>query len=111
MPNNMLGFDPVIGVWAPVGLRRDGTLVQVDRGGHPTINPFIKPDEAKSEYSLGQPADDVARYLEPWSQILQKTGGYSPVEATAAASTGPPDILPLQPRSAGRVFQRSHPHR
>jgi uncharacterized protein DUF4331 len=56
VPNNMLGFDPVIGVWAPVGLRRDGTLVQVDRGGHPTINPFINPDEVNNEYNLGQPA-------------------------------------------------------
>ncbi len=93
VPNDMLGSDPVIGVWAPVSLHRDGALVQVDRGGHPTINPFINPDEAKNEYNLGQPADDVDKYLGPWSQILQKTGGYSPAEATAAASTVLPDIL------------------
>ncbi|HEX6508839.1 MAG TPA: DUF4331 family protein [Chloroflexota bacterium] len=93
VPNDMLGTDPTIGVWAPVSVRRDGTLVQVDRGGHPTINPFINPDEAKNEYNLGEPADDVAKYLEPWSKILQKTGGYSPAEATAVASTVLPDIL------------------
>jgi hypothetical protein len=40
IPDGMLGADPVIGVWATVGVPRDGTLVQVDRGGHPTINPF-----------------------------------------------------------------------
>jgi Domain of unknown function (DUF4331) len=87
------GPGPVIGVWAPVSLRRDGTLVQVDRGGHPTINPFINPDEAKNEYNRGQPADDVAKYLEAWSEILQKSGGYSPAEATTAAGTVLPDIL------------------
>ena len=93
VPDALLGGDPVIGVWSPVCLRRDGTLVQVDRGGHPTINPFINPDEVKNEYNLGQPADDLATYLEPWSKILQQTGDYSPAEATAAASSVLPDIL------------------
>jgi len=39
VPDDMLGDGPQIGVWATVSLRRDGTLVQMDRGGHPTINP------------------------------------------------------------------------
>ena len=73
----MLGDGPEIGVWASISLRRDGTLVQMDRGGHPTINPFINPDGEKNLYNSRQPADDVANYLGPWSKILEN-GGYSP---------------------------------
>jgi hypothetical protein len=92
VPNAMLGADPLIGVWATISLRRDGKLIQMDRGGHPTINPFINPDSAKDEYNLRQPADDVAHYLEPWSKLLEEHG-YPPDEAKAAALTVLPDIL------------------
>lgn len=74
-------------------MRRDGALVQVDRGGHPTINPFINPNDVKDEFNTRQPADDVAKYLEPWSRVLQEGGGYSPEEARAAAMIVLPDIL------------------
>src|SRR5260221_10231928 len=87
-----LGADPVIGVWATVSVYRDGMLVQVDRGGHPTINPFINTDDAKDEYNARQPADDVANYLQPWSKLL-RDNGYPPDEARAAALTVLPDIL------------------
>lgn len=93
VPNEMLGADPAIGVWATVSVRRDGGLVQVDRGGHPTINPFINPDYAKDDYNAGHPADDVANYLVPWSKILEENG-YPPAEAAATAGTVLPDILP-----------------
>jgi hypothetical protein len=73
-------------------VRRDGMLVQVDRGGHPTINPFVNPDDAKDAYNARQPADDVANYLQPWSQLLQDNG-YSPDEAAMAARMVLPDIL------------------
>jgi hypothetical protein len=92
VPSDMLGADPVIGVWATVSLRRDGTLVQMDRGGNPTINPFINPDGEKNRYNSRQPADDVANYLGPWSKILE-SGGYSPEDAKAAAMQVLPDIL------------------
>jgi hypothetical protein len=92
VPDSMLGGDPVIGVWATVSVQRDGDLVQVDRGGHPTINPFINPEYAKDEYNAGRPVDDVAAYLQPWSELLQDNG-YTPAEATAAARTVLPDIL------------------
>ena len=92
VPNDMLGADPVIGVWATISLRRDGKLVQMDRGGNPTINPFINPDGEKNLYNSRQPADDVANYLGPWSKILEN-GGYSPDEAKAAAMQVLPDIL------------------
>ena len=92
VPADILGPDPVIGVWATISLRRDGALVQMDRGGNPTINPFINPDGEKNLYNTRQPADDVANYLEPWSKVLEN-GGYSPEEARAAALQVLPDIL------------------
>jgi Domain of unknown function (DUF4331) len=94
IPSNMLGTEPVIGVWATISLRRDGVLVPMDRGGNPTINPFINPDGEKNLYNSRQPADDVANYLGPWSKILEN-GGYSPDEAKAAAMQVLPDILRL----------------
>lgn len=93
VPNDMLGPGPQIGVWASISLHRDGKLVQMDRGGHPTINPFINPDNQKDEYNARQPVDDVANYLEPWSQLLEDKGGYSHDEAIAAAKVVLPDIL------------------
>jgi hypothetical protein len=92
VPNDMLGAGPVIGVWATISRRRDGQLEQLDRGGHPTINPFINPDGEKNLYNSRQPADDVANYLGPWSKILENNG-YSPEEAKAAAPQVLSDIL------------------
>jgi len=93
VPSDMLSPDPVIGVWASVSVRRDGAIVQVDRGGHPTINPFVSPNNTKNEYNRRQPVDDVANYLEIWSTFLQEHGGYSPEEARTAALIVLPDIL------------------
>jgi hypothetical protein len=92
IPTEMLGPGPVIGIWVTISLRHDGTLEQMDRGGHPTINPFINPDGEKNLYNSRQPADDVANYLGPWSKILEN-GGYSPEEAEVAAMQVLPDIL------------------
>ncbi len=92
VPNDMLGADLLIGVWAAVSVRRDGTLVQVDRGGHPTINPFVNPNDVKDQYNDRQPADDVANYLQPWSKLLEENG-YTPEGAEAAARIVLPDIL------------------
>jgi hypothetical protein len=92
VPTDLLGPGPVIGVWASISRRHDGVLEQMDRGGNPTINPFINPDGEKNLYNSRQPADDVANYLGPWSQLLEK-GGYSPEEAKQAAMQFLPDIL------------------
>ena len=92
VPNDMLG-GPVIGVWASISRRSNGVLEQMDRGGNPTINPFINPDGEKNLFNSRQPADDVANYLEPWSAILQNAGGYTPEQARAAALQVLPDIL------------------
>lgn len=93
VPNNLLGADPEFGVWASVSVRRDGAIVQVDRGGHPTINPFVNPNNIKNEYNLRQPVDDLDNYLELWSEFLESNGGYSPQAAREAALIVLPDIL------------------
>jgi hypothetical protein len=93
VPADMLFMGPQIGVWASISRRRpDGTLEQMDRGGNPTLNPFINPDGEKDLYNSRQPADDVANYLEPWSKTLEGAG-YPPEQATEAALQVLPDIL------------------
>ena len=92
VPDDILG-DGQIGVWASISLRRNGVLEQMDRGGNPTINPFINPDGEKNLFNSRHPADDVANYLGPWSAILQNAGGYTPDQARAAALQVLPDIL------------------
>jgi len=91
IPNDMLGSGPHIGVWATVSVRREGKLVQVDRVGNPSFNPFFV-DELKNEFNEGHPADDVAIYLEPWSKLLQSRG-YSATEARDTVLTVLPDVL------------------
>jgi hypothetical protein len=92
VPNDMLGDGP-IGGWASISRYTGDVLEQLDRGGNPTINPFINPDGEKNLFNSRQPADDVANYLEPWSAILQNAGGYSPEAARTAALQVLPDIL------------------
>jgi hypothetical protein len=92
VPADMLG-GPVIGVWASISRPSNGVLEQLDRGGNPTINPFINPDGEKNLFNSRQPADDIANYLELWSVILQNAGGYTTEQATAAALQVLPDIL------------------
>jgi hypothetical protein len=93
VPSKMLGTDPRIGAWATVSKWQDGMLTQMDRGGNPTINPFINPDDKKDEYNARQPVDDVTNYLEPWSKVLEDQGGYSPSDAKDALKEVLPDIL------------------
>jgi hypothetical protein len=92
VPDDMLG-SPVIGVWASISRRSNGVLEQLERGGNPTINPFINSDGEKNLFNSRQPADDVANYLGPWSKILENAGGYTPEAARAAALEVLPDIL------------------
>jgi hypothetical protein len=93
VPADMLSPEPIIGAWGTVSLHKDGKLVQMDRGGNPTINPFINSDDMKDEYNAREPADDVANYLDPWSKFLEEKGGYAPADAKTAALEVLPDIL------------------
>ena len=94
VPNEILGPNPAIGVWAEVSLRRDDGLVQMDRGGHPSLT-LLNGDDVKmaAKYNAGQPADDVNSFVEDWSRVLEERGGYSPDQARAALLTVFPDIL------------------
>jgi hypothetical protein len=91
VPNEMLGTGPEIGVWCTASVRRDGTLVQVDRYGNPSFNPFFV-DELKNKFNAGHPADDVAGFLEPWSKLLESRGYPSGV-ARETALTVLPDVM------------------
>ena len=91
VPNEMLGSGPEIGVWCTASVRRDGTLVQVDRYGNPSFNPFFV-DELKNKFNAGHPADDVAGFLEPWSKLLESRGYPSGV-ARETALTVLPDVM------------------
>jgi hypothetical protein len=92
VPSDMLGPGPQIGAWVTTSLRRDGMLVPMDRGGNPSFNPILNPDDIKDEFNATDPVDDVKNYLQPLAETLQRHG-YSPDEATAAARTLLPDIL------------------
>jgi uncharacterized protein DUF4331 len=91
VPNDMLGTGPQIAVWGTVSVRRDGELVQLDRIGNPSFNPFFV-DELKNQFNAGHPADDVASYLEPWSALLESRG-YTHSEARDTVLTVLPDVL------------------
>jgi hypothetical protein len=47
-----------------VSVRREGTLVQVDRIGNASFNPFFV-DGLKNEFNPGHQADDVASFVVP----------------------------------------------
>ena len=91
-PNHLLGPGPTIGAWITTSLRRDGTLVPMDREGNPSFNPILNPNDIKDQFNATDPVDDVKNYLQPLSQTLQQHG-YPPDEAAAAARTLLPDIL------------------
>lgn len=92
MPNDVLGEQSEIGVWARINLRRNGDLVQVDRGGHPSLTAFFNSEDAKEEYNARQPAGDREHYLQPWSDVLGKAG-YTGEEAARALMVVLPDVL------------------
>jgi hypothetical protein len=91
VPNELLGADPEIALWATVSVHRDGALVQVDRYGNPSFNPFFV-DELKNKFNAGHPADDVAGFLEPWSKLLESRG-YPSAVARETALTVLPDVM------------------
>ena len=73
-PNHLLGPGPSIGVWITTSLRRDGTLVPMDREGNPSFNPILNPNDIKDQFNATDPVDDVKNYLQPLSQTLQQHG-------------------------------------
>jgi len=101
LPNSELGANDV-GLWARTLVPADGGgWTQVDRGAHAQQVTFLTPNEDKTEYLAGEPADD-ARFVDGIAHILEHAGGYSPEEARRVAEPMLPDILPYNPtRPAG----------
>ncbi|MFF1903534.1 DUF4331 family protein [Kitasatospora sp. NPDC058218] len=93
VPDAELGPDPTIGVWARVSLHQDGQLISVDRGAHPSLTAYFNAEEVKDAYNTGEPADDWAKYREPWTAVLQHTGDYTTEAATETLKLVLPDIL------------------
>ncbi|GAA1217818.1 hypothetical protein GCM10009665_04630 [Kitasatospora nipponensis] len=93
VPDAELGDQPTIGVWARVSLRREGRLISVDRGAHPSLTAYFNAEEVKDAYNAGEPTDDWATYREPWTAVLQHTGGYDAQAAEQALHTILPDVL------------------
>lgn len=94
MPNAELGDAAKIGVWARVSVFRDGKLVSVDRGAHSSVTAYFnETNEAKSAYNEGEPRDDWATYLAPWSAVLAHTGHYSAEDAEKTLRDILPDVL------------------
>jgi hypothetical protein len=54
-PNDMLGPGPGIGAWITTSLRRDGTLVPMDREGNPSFNPILNADDIKDQFNATDP--------------------------------------------------------
>jgi hypothetical protein len=92
-PDAELGPDPRIGAWARVSVRKNGALVSVDRGAHPSLTAYFNAEDAKDEYNAREPADDWDTYREPWSAVLQHLGGYSAEAAEEQLRAVLPDIL------------------
>ncbi|KJK59282.1 DUF4331 family protein [Saccharothrix sp. ST-888] len=88
-----LGTDGPIGVWARVSLYEDGRLTSVDRGAHPSLIAYFAENEGREDYNAGEPADDLAAYLVPFTAVLQRTGGYDRASAERTVRTVLPDVL------------------
>jgi uncharacterized protein DUF4331 len=92
VPNDMLSPGPQIGAWVTISLRRDGTLVPMDREGNPSFNPILNANDIKDQFNATDPVDDVKNYQQPLAESLQRHG-YPPDEAAAAALSLLPDVL------------------
>lgn len=104
VPDDMLGPDPEIGAWATCSVRRDGTLVQVDRCRKPSFNPFFV-DELKNMFNAGHPPRRRGELL----GALDEAPGESRLCARGGQghrSDRAPRRPALRPQSAGALPQR-----
>lgn len=103
VPNDLLGDNPKIGVWArtlvPMTLQPDH-LTQVDQMGRPAINTVFNHGNDKNTFNVTQPADQRTTvtsggptFLGLFTSELEALGGYSPAQAEGIAKILLPDIL------------------
>jgi len=104
LPTSELGANSALRIWGRRSVRRNGTLVHVDRAGHPSISSFFNTDGTKEEYNASEPVDDRKRWLDQFVHLMGHTGNYSREEAIAAIDADGilPDMLSFDPsRPAG----------
>ncbi len=94
VPNSELG-SAVLRVWARTVDGTSGKWVQADRGARASQEPFLAAD-VKEAYLAAEPSND-AQFIPVFAHGLEHAGGYTPDEATRAASTLLPDVLQYQP--------------
>lgn len=94
VPNSKLGSGN-LHIWGRTVDGASGSWVQADRGARASQEPFLAGDE-KIAYITGEPAND-ARFIPVFAHSLQHAGGYTPEEATRAASTLLPDVQAYKP--------------
>jgi hypothetical protein len=99
VPNEALGDNPKIGVWARTLLATGDTdgdandFVRDDRMGRPAINTVFNHGNAKNVFNSINPVQDRAQFETSFQGTLQTLGGYSQSQADAIADILLPDIL------------------
>lgn len=103
VPNELLGDNPNIGIWArtlvPMTLQPDH-LTQVDQMGRPAINTVFNHGADKNTFNVTQPADQRAAatasgqtFLQVFTSELEALGGYTTAQADGIARILLPDVL------------------
>ncbi len=95
LPVSDIGGGVRLNLWHRSLVQVDGRWVQADRGARPTQTPFMASAE-RDAYLDGEPAQDE-RFVPMFAHVLEKTGGYTPDGAQAAARSLLPDVLPYDP--------------
>ena len=93
VPNEALGPDPKVGIWARTLIAEDGRVEQADRMGRPAINTVFNHGEEKNTFNHIQPTEDRSLFLDSFVSTLQTLGGYSVDQATSIGEILLPDIL------------------
>ncbi len=96
LPVRDIGGGVSLNLWHRSLVQVDDRWVQADRGARPSQTPFMA-DAQREEYLDGEPAQDE-RFVPMFAHVLEKTGGYTPQGAEAAARSLLPDVLPYDPK-------------
>lgn len=95
LPVDDIGCGAALNLWFRSLVQVDGRWVQADRGARPTQTPFLA-EADREAYLDGEPSQDE-RFVPMFAHALEKTGGYTPQGAEAAARSLLPDVLPYDP--------------
>ncbi|MBI0583963.1 MAG: DUF4331 family protein [Methanomassiliicoccus sp.] len=96
LPVSDIGGGARLNLWHRSLVQVNGEWVQADRGARPSQTPFLA-DAEREAYLDGEPAQDE-RFVPMFAHALEKTGGYTPQGAEAAARSLLPDVLPYDPK-------------